>query len=77
MVYCKNEKLSRPFQSVWQCMKYVSRTPNETQREISGCHGVEYEGDWLPSAMFRRIVWYKFTDVSEALAAIIIIALMM
>jgi hypothetical protein len=32
---------------------------------------------WRSSGLLRRVVWYKFTDVSEVLAASIIIALMM
>jgi hypothetical protein len=36
--------------------------------EISGSHGGEYE-DGLSSGSLRRVVWYKFTDVSEMLAA--------
>jgi hypothetical protein len=33
-------------------------------------------GRWLSSGLYRRVVWYKFTNVSEVLAASII-ALMM
>jgi hypothetical protein len=36
--------------------------------QISGSHGGEYEGD---SGMLRCVVWYKFTDVSEAQTATI------
>jgi hypothetical protein len=39
--------------------------------EISGSHGGEYEDGCL-SGLLRCVVWYKFTDVSELLAASII-----
>jgi hypothetical protein len=34
-----------------------------------------FEGRWLSSGLLRRIVWWKFTDVSEVLTALIIRAL--
>jgi hypothetical protein len=40
-------------------------------RKCSGSHGGEYEDD-LSSGLLRRVVWQKFTDVSEVLAASII-----
>jgi hypothetical protein len=39
--------------------------------EISGSHGGKYEDD-EPSGLLRRVVLYKFTDVSEVLTASII-----
>jgi hypothetical protein len=39
---------------------------------ISGSHGGKYEHGWLSSGSLRRVVWLKFTDVSEVIAASII-----
>jgi hypothetical protein len=41
--------------------------------EISGSHGGECEDDC--SGILHRVVWYKFTSVSEVLAATIIRAM--
>jgi hypothetical protein len=38
--------------------------------DVSGSHGGDCEGDL--SGMLRRVVWLKFTDVSEVLTAAII-----
>jgi hypothetical protein len=33
------------------------------------------ERRWLPSGLLRRVIWYKFTDVSEVLDTSIIRAI--
>jgi hypothetical protein len=42
--------------------------------EISGFHGGEYEDGCLLGCL-RRVVWWKFTDVSEVLTASIVRAM--
>jgi hypothetical protein len=40
--------------------------------EILGSQGGDYENGQLSSGLLRRVVWYKFTDVSEMLASFMI-----
>jgi hypothetical protein len=55
----------------YECDVFIKiKTGKKIVTEISGSHGGEYEHD--SSGMLRRVIWYKFTDVSEVLAASVV-----
>jgi hypothetical protein len=53
------------FDKNWTVHRTIERRTSKTIRSIWGSHGGEYEDGSF--GLQRRVVWLKFTDVSEVL----------